>query len=113
MSKIIKNDEEEEDPTKKDELEAELEDQVKAIEKEEKKPKKESDFPFKKYIGKYWSTSVHITGYGTVNGGKATEEQLKAFAAVMGPDTNLDDWLSDKDVYTEYVKKNTTKTGTT
>jgi len=67
----------------------------------------------KKYVGKYWNTAVHITGFGQVNGGKATEEQLMAFIAVMNPATNLDEWLSDKDVYAEYVKKNTIKTGTT
>ena len=110
----VKNDEEEE----ADELQADLEKQVKDLEKEElKEPgaKKSTskDSLVKKYVGKYWNTAVHITGFGTVNGGKATEEQLKAFTSVMGPDTNLDDWLSDKDVYTEYVKKNTTKTGTT
>ena len=107
----VKNDEEEE---ANDELKADLEKQVKDLAKEELKEKPTSKDPLvKKYLGKYWNTAVHITGFGTVHGGKATEEQLKAFTSVMGPDTNLDDWLSDKDVYTDYVKKNTTKTGTT
>lgn len=61
------------------------------------------------YEGKYWVSSVFITGYGQVNGGKATREQLEAFISKMNPETDLDNWLSDKDVFTEYVKKNTIK----
>jgi len=63
----------------------------------------------KKYVGKYWRSYVFITGFGRVEGGKATEGQLTAFINVMNPETNLDDWLSDKDEVAAYIKANTVK----
>lgn len=61
------------------------------------------------YEGKYWKSYIFITGIGKVEGGKATKEQLLAFISSMGPDTNLDDWLSDKDEVAAYIKANTIK----
>jgi hypothetical protein len=62
-----------------------------------------------KYEGKFWKSWMYITGFGHVQGGKATRSQLLAFISGMGPDTNLDDWLSDKDEVATYIKANTKK----
>lgn len=59
----------------------------------------------KKYTGKFWLTTVHITGMGTFQGGRATKKQLEAFIGNMNPATNLDEWLSDEDIYTVEVRK--------
>jgi len=78
---------------------------------EEDKEKKQ-DALVKKYTGKFWKSWVFITGYGQVKGGKATEEQLEAFIVGMNPETNLDEWLSDKDEVEAYIKANTRKNAT-
>jgi len=76
-------------------------------EDKQEEPKKKTDERISQYEGKFWRSWLHITGYGEVRGGKATKEQLAAFINGMGPDTNLDDWLSDKDEVAAYIKANT------
>jgi hypothetical protein len=68
------------------------------------KAKEDDDPRLGEYEGKFWRSTTHITGFGTVNG-KATREQLRVFLANINPESDLDDWLSDKDEYTEYVRK--------